>query len=56
MRILGLADYIGDSLNILDLFGNICGIIWLTEYKKRCMFEVSNDADQNKCKYISLID
>ena len=43
MRILGLVEYFGETLNIMDLFGNICGIIWLCEYNKVCMFDVPEE-------------
>jgi len=43
---LGLKDYFGEALNVLDLFGNISAIIWLVEFKKLC----TEDAD--KCKDI----
>lgn len=39
MRILGFLEYLSEPMNCLDLVGNICAIIWLQEYNKRCMSE-----------------
>jgi hypothetical protein len=37
MRILGFLEYLTEPMNVLDLFGNVCAIIWLQEYNKRCL-------------------
>ena len=37
MKSQGLVDYLTDFMNILDLAGNIFGLIWLGQYNTRCL-------------------
>jgi hypothetical protein len=34
---LGLRNHFYSLLNILDLVGNVCGMIWLLKFKKLCV-------------------
>lgn len=39
----GLKSYLSEPMNVFDMVGNIFGIIWLFEFKKRCI-----DTDPNR--------
>ena len=46
---LGLRDYFEEYLNILDLTGVVSGIVWLSEYIKRCIKENDFEEQSEEC-------
>ena len=50
LRVLAVRDYLADILNWVDLFGNISGLIWLSQYKELCMDESDKEVDSDDTK------
>ena len=52
MKQLGLRDYMEETLNILDFLGLVSGIIWLNEYRNRCI--TPNEIEEQRLECLAM--